>query len=239
MLETRDLQPELMDDPALAERDHHAALSGLARINLISGSGRILWPAIEQIALQLKRSVRVLDIACGGGDVTRYLATRAQQSKLPISMTGADLSETALEFAREQTEAAGLKNLEFQQLNALEDEYPDDYDILCSSLFLHHLTENQARVFLRKQAEAAQCAVLVNDLRRSAWGYVMAKVGCRLLSRSPVVHFDGPQSVKAAFRLEEVRDLAAEVGMSHPRITTHWPQRYLMHWDQSQEGTSS
>jgi len=226
-----------MDDPALAEEDHRAALSGLARINKISGSGRILWPVLKQIVRQLNRPVRVLDVACGGGDVTRFLAGRAMHSELPISITGADLSETALEFAQQKTFAAGLENLEFRQLNALDDEYPDDYDIIYSSLFLHHLTEDEARVFLQKQAEAARCAVLVNDLRRSTWVFMMAKVGCRLLTRSPVVHFDGPQSVKAAFRLEEIRELAEQSGLRNSRISTHWPQRFLLHWDR-QKGAS-
>ena len=91
-------------------------------------------------------------------------------------------------------------------------------------------------MFLSKQAKAAKCAVLVNDLRRSTWGFVMATVGCHLLSRSPIVHFDGPQSVKAAFRTEEILRLAQESGLKDSRITNHWPQRYLLHWDKPQGG---
>ena len=124
----------------------------------------------------------------------------------------------------------------YLKLNALEEPLPDDYDIIYTSLFLHHLSEDEARLFLSKQAKAAQCAVLVNDLRRSTWGFVMATVGCHLLSRSPIVHFDGPQSVKAAFRTEEILRLAQESGLKDSRITTHWPQRYLLHWDKPQGG---
>lgn len=235
MIETRNLQPELMDDPALAADDHRAALSALARINIISGSSRILWPAIERIAGELGRPIRVLDLACGGGDVTRSLALKAQSSSMPIVIHGADISETALDYAREQSQIAALDQLEFHQLNILEDDLPTDYDIFYSSLFLHHLSEAEAEKFLQKQAQATRHSVLINDLRRSQWGYIMATIGCRLLTRSPIVHFDGPQSVKAAFRIEEVKRLATQAGLNSPKFTTHWPQRFLMEWTRTEE----
>ncbi|MDC0307663.1 MAG: methyltransferase domain-containing protein [Planctomycetaceae bacterium] len=234
-MENRDLQPELMDDPALGADDHRAALLGLKRINKISGSSRILWPAIERVAQKLGRPIRVLDLACGGGDVTRGLALKAQSSSLPVTIHGADISETALEYAREESQTAGLDQLEFHQLNILEGDLPTDYDILYSSLFLHHLTEDEAEHFLQKQAQATRHSVLVNDLRRSQWGYIMATIGCHLLSRSPIVHFDGPQSVKAAFRIEEVKRLAEQAGLHSPKFTMHWPQRFLMEWSRSEE----
>src|SRR5438093_515405 len=80
----------------------------------------------------------------------------------------------------------------------LREPLPSEYDAVVSSLFLHHLTEEQAIELLRRMGTAGQM-VLVNDLVRSRTGYLLAWMGTRLLSRSEVVHFDGPRSVEGAF----------------------------------------
>ena len=74
----RRLEPEVMDRPDLDRRLHVEALRGLERINLVSGSARILWPALERLARQAgPEGVRVLDVATGAGDVPIRLWRRA------------------------------------------------------------------------------------------------------------------------------------------------------------------
>ena len=68
---------ELMDQPGLDEQLHRKALRGLRRVNWFSRSSGILWSAILGLARQVEsRPLRVLDIACGGGDVTMAIADR-------------------------------------------------------------------------------------------------------------------------------------------------------------------
>jgi hypothetical protein len=98
------------------------------------------------------------------------------------------------------------------------------------SLFLHHLQTEDAKGLLSRMAEAARRMVLVNDLRRTRLGYALAYFGSRLLSRSRIVHHDGPQSVRAAFTSEEIGNLALEAGLEGATITHHWPERYLLSW---------
>jgi hypothetical protein len=79
-------------------------------------------------------------------------------------------------------------------------------------------------------AAAARRAVLVCDLHRSWLGYSLAWVGCRLLTRSPIVHVDGPRSVEAAFAVSEIAALAGRSGLDGAVITQHWPERWLLAW---------
>jgi hypothetical protein len=51
-----------------------------------------------------------------------------------------------------------------------------------------------------------------------------------LLSRSPIVHFDGPVSVQGAFGLQEVQTLAARAGLLGATLRRSWPERYLLSW---------
>src|SRR5437868_9804487 len=139
----RRLQPEVMDQPDLERARHWHALSGLARINWLSGSTGILWPSILQLAEESSgQPLRVLDVACGAGDLCIALHHRAARRGLNLHLEGVDISSQALEYARQRAKAAGAKVHFFQHdvLSAL----PAEYDVAFSSLFLHHLSEDRA-----------------------------------------------------------------------------------------------
>ena len=229
-MQARNRRPEMMDQPGLDRSLHVEALRGLGRINLWSRSLSALWRPIEQAAR--KSPIRVLDLACGGGDLVRGLASRAKKAGLDIQFDGADFSEDAIAYADEQAKAEGL-NTGFFILDALRDPVPGDYDIVTCTLFLHHLDESDAVLLMTRMREASRKLVLIDDLIRSRFGYLLATVGCRLLSRSKVVHYDGPTSVSGAFRLDEVRLLAEKSGLVDAQITTHWPQRFLLSWNRT------
>lgn len=226
----RQRRPELMDQPGLDAGEHAHALQGLARINWFSRSDAILWPAIERLARARKgRSIRVLDVASGGGDVPIALAKRAARLGLAVDIEGCDVSPEAVRYALRQAEPTGLA-LRFFQLDALKDPLPAGYDVVTCSLFLHHLDEPDAVSFLQKAAASASRLLLVNDLERGSVGYWLAWWGCHLLTRSPVVWHDGPVSVAGAFTLAEVRTIAANAGLTGASLTRHWPRRFLLSW---------
>jgi 2-polyprenyl-3-methyl-5-hydroxy-6-metoxy-1,4-benzoquinol methylase len=228
VLEQRNPQPELMDQPDLDPERHRHALRGLRRINALSGSAGILWPAIaDYVRTRKPNRVRVLDVACGGGDVAVALARRARRQKLDVGVTGCDISPVAVEAARRLAPDGAVP---FFRLDVLREPLPNGYDVIACSLFLHHLSDGDALELLRNMAEAAEGMVLVSDLRRTRTGYGLAWAGCRLLSRSPVVHVDGPRSVAAAFTPDELMALAARAGLAGAQVTRHWPQRMLLTW---------
>jgi hypothetical protein len=93
------------------------------------------------------------------------------------------------------------------------------------------LDDETAVALLSKMSAAAKALVLVNDLCRTTAGYVLAWVGCRVVTRSPIVRFDGPVSVAAAFSVAEVKKLAHRAGLEGATVETCWPQRLLMKWE--------
>ena len=117
----------------------------------------------------------------------------------------------------------------FFRLDAIDADLPGDYDAMISNLFLHHLSSDAAVLLLRKMS-AASPVVVVTDLVRGSIGYAAAFVGTRLLSRSPIVHIDGPRSVRAAYTLDEACLLAARAGLAGARIEPAFPWRWRMQW---------
>ena len=224
-LARRHRQPELMDDPALPDADHRRALAGLKRINTVSGSANVLWPALKSLA---KRGpLKVLDIATGSGDVPLELHRRAEKAKLPITFAGCDTSPLAVEVARQ---AAAGTPLTFFPLDVLAHPLPAGFDVFTCSLFLHHLDEPDAVRLLAKMRAANPKLILVNDLARNGLNYLLVWVASRLFSRSKVVHADGPLSVQGAFTVPEVRAMAEAAGLTGATVASRFPCRLLLEW---------
>lgn len=219
-----------MDDPQLPFAEHQKALAGLARLNRWSRGDVGLWHHLQAETCRVSpRPLRVLDIATGSGDLPIRLARRARGAGLPLNFSACDCSATALQVAAQAAQQAGVA-IDFFTLDAVTDAIPTDYDIITISLFLHHLTDDQVVGLLARVASATRRMVLVNDLSRSDWNYATVWLAARLLSRSAVVHFDGPTSVKAAFTRAELLDLASRAGLEQVSIHAHFPARWLMLW---------
>ena len=105
-------EPEDIDDPALDTACLHGALHGLTTINFLSASAGLVWKPIARLARQASKRLRVLDIATGAGDVPRGLWRRAQRAGLPLEIHGIDISERAIEFARQRAAACGAAHLQ-------------------------------------------------------------------------------------------------------------------------------
>ena len=229
----RQMQPEMMDQINLDECAHRSALRGLVRVNLISLTHRSLWkPIIRLMRSRAPKPIRVLDVACGGGDVTVRLALAARRCRLPISIDGCDMSPTALTVAREHAKSAGVP-CQFFSLEVTKEKLPDDYDVVVTSLFMHHLPTESAVNLLRSMCQAPRKLVLVNDLVRSRFGYLLARFGGYLLSRSPIVHSDGPISVAGAFTPQEFQEMSLRAGMQGATVKRIWPARMLLEWSRS------
>lgn len=231
-LDRRNRQPELMDQPELDGRLHAHALRSLSRINWISRTSGSVWRPIWRLARGLDRAqpLRILDVACGGGDVAIGIARRATRAGIAVQVDGCDISPVAVAHAREAAVRARVANVGFFQHDALGATLPAGYDVVTSSLFLHHLDEAHAEQMLRTMALAAGRMVVISDLRRNRVAYLMAWFACRLLTRSPVVRVDGPLSVAAAFTCDEAQRLALRAGLSGAVLSRYFPERFLLVW---------
>lgn len=231
-LARRRLQGEWMDDPALAPALHVSALRGLRRINIVSRTAAALWPTIASI-LRAHRgeNVSLLDVACGGGDVTIALAQHARRQGVALEVHGCDISELAVQCAAESA-ALARQPVTFLRSDVLREPLAQNYTIIASTLFLHHLTDAQIVALLRKLARHSNHLV-ISDLIRGRSGYLLAWLGTRIFFRSAVVHEDGLRSLCAALTISEARALADQAGLSNVRFERHWPQRFVLVWSRT------
>jgi SAM-dependent methyltransferase len=224
-LRARQRVAELMDDPAINPTEHRRALAALARINHVTASAGVLWPAIRKLARELARPVRLLDVACGSGDIPAALSRKAQAAGVTLEVSGCDISPLAI-----ATATANCPTGRFFTHEAIRCPLPAGFDIVTCSLFLHHLPGEDALSLLSHLKDAAGRLVLVNDLARSRFNYVAVWLACRVLTRSRVVRFDGPASVRSAFTAREALALAERAGLRGATVRTHFPCRFLLTW---------
>lgn len=233
-LNNRDRQPEVMDQPGLDPKEHAKALMGLRRINAISRCSAGLFRPIEALAItQPAKPLRVLELACGGGDTAIDLALMAKRKGLSLDIHACDLNPEAVAIA--QTNAvrrqAALTVFTADALAKPTDH--NSFDVVYCTLFAHHLDELDVVRLLEVMALRSRKLVLVDDLIRSRLGFALAWIGTRLLSRSWVVHTDGPLSVRGALQPDEMMSIAKQAGLNDAQIKRSWPERYLLNWAHS------
>ncbi len=228
-LTTRNMQPELMDDPDLCPSVHRAALDGLTRIHRVTRSTQRFWKTIRAKFASKGDRLTVLDVGCGDAFLLRSLARLAHRDSIELKLVGCDISPVALQLARKHAteEHVSLETVEFDVLSA---DLLMPADVVISSLFMHHFETDQVIRILQKMNLAARRGVVIEDLRRTRLGYALCWLGTRTLTRSPVVHTDGLLSVAAAFSDNEFSNLLHQAGVSQPDLTKQWPERFMVSW---------
>lgn len=228
LLRTR--RAELMDDPNLDPQLHSEALQGLAQLNFFSLTGNGIWRQLRNFAAQNPlQTLRVLDLATGGGDIPIMLAKQARCAGLNFEFVGADISPTAVQFAKDRAKNEKA-SVSFLELNVLNQNIPQDFDVIMTSLFTHHLDPAQVIDLLIKMRSATKQFVLVNDLIRNAFSLAIVSLATKILSNSKIVHHDGPASVRAAYTIDEMKDMAIQSGLDKCVVHHSFPCRMLLVW---------
>jgi 2-polyprenyl-3-methyl-5-hydroxy-6-metoxy-1,4-benzoquinol methylase len=227
MMLKRDRQPEWMDDPSLSRADHLAALAGLARLNRLSGVGRLMYRHIRRQAMaRANRRLTLLDVASGAGDIPISWVLRARREGWTLQVTMTDTRALALEEQQRRARRCQVDVLSLQH-DCLHSPLPGGFDVVTSSLFMHHLDDHQVFCLLQSMQSASDGALVLCDLERSRTNLLLVKTAAAAISRSPVVHHDADASVRAAFTVEEFRRVAEAALVRPIRVSRAFPCRFI------------
>ena len=216
---------ELMDEPC--SRDElRACLRDLARVNRWLLTYRPILRWLGSLALRsTARPIHILDVGCGYGDGLRRIKAWAQDRNISVQLTGCDLNPDTVAIAAEVNSASN--GIEWIAANIFRYDGDRPIDIVISSLFTHHLKEQEIVRFLRWMEEHAQVGWFVNDLSRAAIPYTLFKAFSKAARLHPFVQHDGPVSIARAFVPDDWRRMcaAADLGMQDIRIQAFAPAR--------------
>ena len=202
---------ELMDDPC--SRDElRACLRDLAKVNRWLLGYRPLLRWLDSLDLErIGEPVRILDVGSGYGDVLRRVEQWAKTRGVRMKLTGLDLNPDTRAIAIEASPAASAIEWVSGDVFAYAPHRPPH--LVISSLFTHHLTDEDVARFLRWMEQHATVGWFVNDLVRHPTPYRLFGLLAKATGLHPFVQNDGPVSIRRAFVAEDWRALCAAAGL--------------------------
>ncbi len=204
---------ELMDQPCSREV-LRACLRDIARTNRWTLGYRPVFCWLNEVAgslAPLDEPLRILDVGCGYGDGLRRVEQWAHVHGLAVGLTGLDLNPDATAIAAEASPASS--RIQWVTADVLTYSPPSPPHLVVSSLFTHHLAEEQIIRFLRWMEEHAQLGWFINDLSRAPIPYHLFCVFAKLMRLHPFVQYDGPVSIARSFIPAEWNSMCAAAGL--------------------------
>lgn len=202
---------EKMDEPCTRE-ELRACLRDIARVNRWLLATRPVLGWLESLGLERAHGpVRLLDVGCGYGDVLRRIERWARARGVAMELTGIDLNPDAVAIAEEASE--GKSAIRWEQADVFAYKPSKPPDLVVSSLFTHHLGDDEVVRFVVWMEASARSGWFVHDLVRHPTPYRLFRAlawGTRL---HPFVRNDGPISILRAFVPEEWQALCARAGL--------------------------
>jgi 2-polyprenyl-3-methyl-5-hydroxy-6-metoxy-1,4-benzoquinol methylase len=217
----------------LDEGDHpHEELCGtfrdMRRVNRLLGGTAITIRGIQRLSGHLRpgNHLSILDVGTGHADIPADIIDWATRRGLTITATGLDIDIATLHSGQQFAEQHGIVFVAGDNLDLpLRDQ---SVDIAMSSMTLHHFDDDQAIQALREMARVSRLGIIVNDLLRTAHGFVVAWLLGRIATRNRLTRHDAHLSIRRSRTISEMAALARAAGLQQPVFDTTLGYRAAM-----------
>ena len=205
---------ELLDTDAGSPQEVAGSLRDLRWFNRWFGGITTSFEMIQTVARRNNAAqLSLLEVAAGEGYLQKIVADKARAA-------GTELNIILLDRASTHLPKNGL--MPKVAADALHLPFGDArFDIVSSSLFVHHLSPQQVVGFIREALRVCRTAVLVHDLVRSSLHLAWAYAGVPLY-RSRLTRNDAPASVRQAYTADEMHGFCREAGAANVEIQRHF-----------------
>lgn len=225
-LRHRSSEAELMDDLDCSGSVVNRTLRELDTINKLLGGNNVTIGGVARLLEGIGRlKVVVADIGCGSGDMAMRIVKWSKTRDLDLSVVGFDANPNIVRFAREA--CSGVENVSFEVLNVFDKEYAGKtFDVVVATLFMHHLSDAQLVALLQTMKSQTRIGFVINDIHRHFISYHAIRILTGLFSRSAMVRYDAPLSVRRAFKRKELEDILHRAGIGSYSIKWKWAFRW-------------
>jgi SAM-dependent methyltransferase len=225
-LKNRSVQKELLDADNIPFADIKKNMQELDTVNRLLGGHAITLKGLSAFLHPKPLQLSVCEIGCGGGDSLRAIQQFCTQHNISVQLTGIDIKKECIDYAVE-------RNIHLQANWICSDYKLIDFkgglpDIIFSSLFCHHFSNDELVQMTRWMKTNSRLGFFINDLQRHPLAYYSIKWITKLLSSSYLVKNDAPVSVARGFVKKEWQQILSVAGLKHYSIRWLWAFRYLI-----------
>lgn len=211
----RVVAPELLDSDSGTPREVEDSLADLRMFNRRFGGVRAMTALLREVAVRRGlKEMDWLDVAGGAGDV--------------VILAGASLGRSGV-MVRPVVLDRALTHLNAANLNVCGDALAlpfrdNSFDVIGSSLFVHHLEPGELARFAAEALRVARHAFVIHDLIRHPLHLALALAG-RPIYRSRITRHDAPASVRRAYTVNEIRHILRGVNAAEVSFRTFYLYR--------------
>jgi len=224
-LSQRSYQKELIDAEDIPFEDMAKTLQELNTINTYLGGHNITLQGVKKLN-EKNDPVTICEIGCGGGDNLFAVYQHYHKKNINVNFIGIDINPECISFAKEQYPdlpcewiCNDYSNIDFEKQKP---------DIIFSSLFCHHFTDDQLLQMIKWLRQNTKIGFFVNDLHRHWLAWYLIKYITKFFSKSYLVKNDAALSVARSFRKPDWENLFNRAGIDKYSITWKWAFRYLV-----------
>jgi SAM-dependent methyltransferase len=173
--------------------------------------------------------ITIVDFATGSADVPMAILKWAQGRGFDVRIVALDLHAGTARLAKAQ---AKHPNLSIICASAMETPFEaGSFDYAITSMFVHHLDEEDVVRVLREMGRVARRGIIVSDLLRNRRAY--AWISMFTLAAGAMVRHDARVSVAQAFCDEEIVRLRDRAGIGFARFHRHFGHRFVLAGERS------
>ena len=216
---------EIMDDLNYNGPMLHDALDKLAKINQWLGGNKVTINGLKKALKNHSKSqpLTIIDLGCGGGDILRDLSKFGKQNGYKFKLIGVDANVHTVNYASELSK--DFDNIEFKAIDIFSEDFEKmEYDVVLTTLFLHHFKESELLSFLKPVLKKASLGVVVNDLHRNKLAYYLFKLLSITIKNKTTVE-DGLTSVLRGFKRQELEAISRQLNTNY-QIKWKWAFRF-------------
>ncbi|MET6998018.1 methyltransferase domain-containing protein [Chitinophaga defluvii] len=227
-LRQRSYEKELLDDPDVPFKDIVVNMQELNKVNTLLGGHAVTRRGLSYLLEKaaVNGIVTIAEIGCGGGDNLFAIQRFLQQKKIPFQLIGVDMKPACITFARQAYGATMKATWICSDYREVQWDIPPD--IVYSSLFCHHFTDEELVAQLQWLYQNSRIGFFINDLHRHPVAYQAIRLLTRCFSKSYLVKHDAPLSVKRGFVKRDWTRLLAQAQVTPAMISWQWAFRYLI-----------
>jgi len=221
----RSYKKELLDRDDIPFDAIKKNMAELEFINKYLGGHKITVQGFINL-LRDKKEISVCEIGCGGGDNLLAIFRWCKKRNIKATFIGIDINPDCISIARSTCTFGNFNFVVSDFRNFIFDDKKPD--IIFSSLFCHHFTNEDVVSMLQWMMDHSSQGVFINDLQRHAVAYRSIQVLTKTFSDSYLVKNDAPLSVLRGFTKNELKQILQKAGITSYSLQWRWAFRWLL-----------